>query len=212
MRDVLERGLREERFGVEAVADSEAAEQTARDGCFDAILLDVMLPGQDGFTVCRRLRTHGVDTPIVMLTGRYGLADRVRGLDAGADDYVAKPFAFEELLARLRALGRRGRTRQLMAILRCGPLAVDQHERRVTVDGKPVILTGTEFRLLEYLMRRGGGIVSREQVADYVWDGEIPPESNVIDVYVSYLRRKLGSAGRLLRTVRGVGYTITDLS
>ena len=208
-RDVLVRGLQEELFCVEAVPDCGSAEQSATAGNFDAILLDVMLPDHDGFAVCRRLRIRGIDTPIMMLTGRHALADRVRGLDAGADDYLAKPFAFEELLARLRALTRRGRTRQLAAVLSYGPIELDQHQRIVTVNSLALILTATEFRLLEYLLRRAEGLVTRQELAEHVWGAEVPPESNVIDVYISYLRRKLGPAGSLLRTVRGAGYTIT---
>ncbi|HSL23645.1 MAG TPA: response regulator transcription factor [Vicinamibacterales bacterium] len=207
-RDVLQRGLQEALVRVDAVGDSDAAEAHARKGGFDAIVLDVMLPGNDGFAVCRRLRTHGVDTPILLLTGRQALNDRVRGLDAGADDYLAKPFAFEELLARLRALTRRGRTRNLGSVLKYGPIELDQGSRLVKVDGQAVLLTATEFRLLEYLLRRAEGLVSRQELAEHVWGGEVTPQSNVIDVYVSYLRRKLGPAGRLLRTVRLAGYTI----
>lgn len=207
-RELLERGLEEEKFRVEVAADCETAEASAKPGEFDAIVLDVMLPGQDGFAVCRRLRTRGIDTPILMLTGRHSLADRVRGLDAGADDYLAKPFAFEELLARLRALTRRGRTRQLDAVLSCGPITLDQTRQQVTVNNEPVVLTATEFRLLQYLLRRAEGTVSRHELAQHVWSGSVAPQSNVIDVYVSYLRRKLGAAGRLLRTVRHAGYTL----
>lgn len=209
MREVLARGLREERFCVEVAADSEAAEMTAAGGRFDAIVLDVMMPGHDGFAVCRRLRIRGIDTPIVMLTGRQGLADRVRGLDAGADDYLAKPFALAELLARLRALTRRGRTRQLDSVLTFGPIELDQSTHLVTVGGEPVLLTATEFRLLQFLLRRAGSPVTRRELADHVWSDSVAPQSNVIDVYVSYLRRKLGPAGRLVRTVRGAGYALT---
>jgi DNA-binding response OmpR family regulator len=207
-RSLLERRLQEESIRVDAVGDSEAAERTAAGGGFDAIVLDVVLPGHDGFDVCRRLRTRHIDTPILLLTGRHGVADRVRGLDAGADDYLAKPFALEELLARLRALTRRGRTRQLDAVLTCGPIAIRQHERLVLVHDEPVVLTGTEFRLLEYLVRRAGGLVTRGELAEHVWGGSTSPESNVIDVYISYLRKKLGTAGSLVRTVRRVGYTL----
>jgi two-component system response regulator MprA len=207
-RDVLERGLREEFFRVEAVSDSEAAEDTVRRGAFDAIVLDVMLPGHDGFAVCRRLRTRGIDTPIMMLTGRHGLADRVRGLDAGADDYLAKPFAFEELVARLRALTRRGRTRHLDVQLSYGPITLNQHTRGVRVNDEAILLTATEFRLLEHLLRRAEGLVTRGELAGHVWGDEAAPQSNVIDVYISHLRRKLGPAGRLLRTVRLAGYTL----
>ena len=208
-RELLQRGLREALVGVDAVADSETAETRAQDGGFDAIVLDVMLPGHDGFAVCRRLRIRGVDTPILLLTGRQGLADRVRGLDAGADDFLGKPFAIEELLARLRALTRRGRTRHLDAVLTYGSIELDQKLHIVKVADQAVVLTATEFRMLEYLLRRAEGVVSRRELADHVW-GENPPASNVLDVYVSYLRRKLGPAGRLLRTVRRAGYTLKE--
>ena len=208
-RGILERGLREELFNVEGVADATSAESRAVAGDFDAIVLDVMLPDHDGFTVCRRLRTRGVDTPILLLTGRNGLADRVRGLDVGADDYLAKPFAFEELLARLRAVTRRGRSRHLDAVLACGPIELDQQSRQVTVDKKAVFLSRTEFRLLHYLLLRAEKLVSRDDLAQHVWDADDPGRSNVIDVYISYLRKILGPAGSLIRTVRGIGYMIT---
>ena len=209
-REVLERGLREELFHVHAVGDATEAEARALAGGFDAIVLDVILPDRDGFMVCRRLRTRGVDTPILLLTGRDGLNDRVRGLDAGADDYLCKPFAFEELLARLRALTRRGRTRHLDAALSCGPIELDQQTRRVTVDGTDVLLRKTEFRLLQFLLLHAEKTVSREDLAQHVWDSSDEITSNVIDAYVSYLRKKLGAAGALIRTMRGVGYAMTN--
>ena len=208
-RAFLERSLREELFHVEAVADAESAESQAASGGFDAIVLDVMLPDHDGFTVCRRLRTRGIDTPILLLTGRQTVADRIRGLDVGADDYLGKPFAFEELLARLRAITRRGRSRQLGGVLSLGPIALDQRSREVIVDGTPVVLSDTEFRLLRYLLVRADKPVSRLDLAQHVWDDDDSPGSNVIDVYIGYLRKRLGAAGSLIRTVRGVGYTIT---
>lgn len=208
-RSVLERGLQEELFRVEAVADSDAAEATAKQSKFDAIVLDVMLPGHDGFAVCRRLRIRGVDTPIMMLTGRHAVADRIRGLDAGADDYLSKPFEFGELVARLRALTRRGRSRHLDTILSYGSIELDQHARRVRVNDEAVLLTATEFRLLEHLLRHAESLVTRSDLAQHVWGDDVPRESNVIDVYVSHLRRKLGQAGSLLKTVRHAGYTLT---
>jgi len=211
-RGLLERGLREAMFHVEGVGDATAAESRALAGGFDAILLDVMLPDHDGFTLCRRLRTRGIDTPIVLLTGRNGVSDRVHGLNAGADDYVAKPFAFEELVARLRAVMRRGRTHHLDTSLSFGPIQVDEQTRRTTVDGKPVFLSNTEFRLLQYLLAHAGTPVTREELGLHVWDGEDESKSNVIDVYISYLRKRLGAAGSLIRTVRGLGYTIGEES
>jgi DNA-binding response OmpR family regulator len=207
-RDVLERGLREELFRVDAVADGATAEDRAASGSYDAVVLDVVLPGEDGFTVCRRLRTRAVDTPILLLSGRATLQDRVHGLDAGADDYLAKPFAFVELVARLRALTRRGRTHHLEAVLSCGPLELHQQDHVVRVDGAVVALTATEFRLLEYLLHRAEALVTREELARHVWGESAARPSNIVDVYVSYLRKKLGSAGRLVRTVRGLGYTV----
>jgi DNA-binding response OmpR family regulator len=207
-RDLLERGLREELFHVETVGDATSAEARAVDGAFDAIVLDVQLPDHDGFTVCRRLRTRGIDTPVLLLTGRGSVKDRVRGLDAGADDYLAKPFAFEELIARLRAVTRRGRTRHLETVLSYGPVALDPRGRSVTVDGASVLTSHTEFRLLEYLMMRAEKTVSRDELFQRVWDRD-SNGSNVIDVYVSYLRKKLGPAGSMVRTVRRGGYILT---
>jgi two-component system, OmpR family, response regulator len=208
-RGLLERGLREELIHVEGVADATSAESRALAGGFDAIVLDVILPDHDGFTVCRRLRTRGVDTPILLLTGRNNLADRVRGLDVGADDYLAKPFEFEELVARLRAVTRRGRSRHLAAVMSYGPIELDPRTHHVTVHKRSIVLSNTEFRLLEHLLRRAERPVSRDDLAQHVWDGDGGSGSNVIDVYISYLRKKLGTASALIRTVRGFGYTIT---
>ena len=207
-RELLERGLKEELFRVDTVADGTAAEERAITNGFDAIVLDVILPGDDGFAVCRRLRTRGVDTPILMLTGRHGVGDRVRGLDAGADDYLAKPFAFGELIARLRAVTRRGRTRTLHAILSYGPIEFDQRDHTVTVSGAPIELSATELRLLEFLLLRAERLVKPEELAEHVWGSSFNSESNVIAVYISYLRKKLSSAGSLVRTVRRRGYML----
>ena len=206
-RGFLERALKEEAFCVEAVENAESAESRASADVYDAIVLDVMLPDRDGFTVCRRLRTRGIDTPILLLSGRHGLADRVNGLDGGADDYLAKPFAFEELLARLRAITRRGRSRHLDAILSYGPIQLDRRTRRVTVDEKAVSLSRTEFRLLQYLLLNAEQPISREDLAHHVW-GAIDAGSNVIDVFIGHLRKRLGAAGSLIRTIRRVGYSL----
>ena len=205
------RGLREEQYRVDLAEDGMTGERLARDESFDAIVLDVLLPGMDGFAVCRSLRRHGVDTPVLMLTARDAVPDRIKGLDAGADDYLLKPFAFDELLARLRALTRRGRTRQLDTALTYGPLALDTASHMVRAAGHPVELSATEYRLLEHLLRHAETIVSREQLADHVWGGEYDPFSNVADVYIGYLRRKLRAAGLdapLIHTVRGMGYLL----
>ena len=208
----LLRGLREENHVVDLAEDADTAERLAADTEYDAVLLDVMLPGGvDGFTLCKRFRASGMDTPILMLTARDAVGDRVQGLDLGADDYLTKPFAFDELLARLRALTRRGRSRHVSATLVCGPVSLDLEAHRVTAAGSEVPLSATEYRLLEFLLRRAGTIVSRAQIADHVWGSDYDPFSNVADVYVGYLRRKLSAVGvapAIIQTVRGLGYML----
>ena len=209
MRESLERGLREELFLVETVRDGAAAEAQLQRGIYDVILLDVVMPGHDGFTVCRRLRSRGTDIPILLLTGRAAPADRVHGLNAGGDDYLPKPFVFDELVARIRALTRRGRMRQSQTVLTCGAVELDQRDHVVRVHGASVPTTATEFRLLEYLMLRGDAVVTREELAHHVF-GDAGPDSNVINVYISALRRKLRAAGPIVRTVRNAGYTLNS--
>jgi DNA-binding response OmpR family regulator len=206
----LVRGLTEERYVVDLVEDGPSAIDQVAAEEYDAIVLDLMLPGVDGFEVCRRLRAHGLDTPIIMVTARDALADRVAGLDGGADDYLVKPFAFEELLARLRALGRRGRTRQMTHVLHYGPVTLDPVAHTAAVNATPLILTATEYRLLEFLLRRAEAIVTRDQLAQHVWGGEYDPMSNNADVYIGYLRRKLQALTPLplIHTVRGLGYML----
>jgi len=207
MREALERGLREEMFLVDGVRDGAAAEERLQHTVYDVIVLDVVLPGHDGFTVCRRLRSRGTDTPILLLTGRGAPADRVHGLNAGGDDYLGKPFVFDELVARIRALSRRGRTRQLSADLAYGDVRLDQRDHVARVNGAVVTMTATEFRLLEYLMLRAEALVTREELAQHVFGGG-DSASNVINVYISNLRRKLGPAGAIVRTIRSAGYAL----
>jgi DNA-binding response OmpR family regulator len=204
------RGLTEERYVVDLVEDGASAVELACAEEYDAIVLDLMLPEVDGFQVCRQLRARDVDVPIIMVTARDALSDRVNGLDGGADDYMVKPFAFEELLARLRALGRRGRSRQLTHVLRYGPVALDPVAHTATVDDRPLNLTATEYRLLEFLIRRAEAIVTRDQLAQHVWGGEYDPLSNNADVYVGYVRRKLHALTPepLIHTARGLGYML----
>jgi DNA-binding response OmpR family regulator len=206
----LVRGLTEERYVVDLVEDGAAAVDMLAAEEYDAVVLDLMLPGVDGFEVCRRLRARGVDTPIIMVTARDALADRVAGLDGGADDYLTKPFAFEELVARLRALGRRGRTRQMTHVLRYGPVTLDPVAHTAAVHDTPLTLTATEYRLLEFLLRRPEAIVTRDQLAQHVWGGEYDPLSNNADVYVGYVRRKLQAIAPepLIHTIRGLGYML----
>jgi DNA-binding response OmpR family regulator len=203
-------GLAEERHLVDVVTDGPSAVDMVRAEEYDAVVLDVMLPGFDGFEVCRRVRAAGIDTPIIMVTARDAVPDRIDGLDHGADDYLVKPFVFEELLARLRALGRRGRTRHLTNRLEYAPISIDPVSHLVTVHGTTLTLTATEYRLLEFLVRRAEAIVTRDQLAQHVWGGEYDPLSNNADVYVGYVRRKLLAVTPepLIHTVRGLGYLL----
>lgn len=209
----LVRGLREEKYVVDLAEDSDTAERLAADRVYDIIVLDVLLPGVDGFELCRRFRHDGIDAPVLMLTARDSVHDRVAGLDAGSDDYLVKPFVFDELLARIRALTRRGRTKQLDATLTYGPIAMHTDTHRVEADGRIVELSATEYRLLEHLLRHAEAIVSREQLAEHVWGGDYDPFSNVADVYIGYVRRRLRDAGltrSVIHTVRGMGYMLKD--
>lgn len=205
----LRQGLTEEGFAVDVVGDGETALDYALAAPYDVIVLDVLLPGKDGLEVCAELRRRNVRAPVLMLTARGEVEQRVQGLDAGADDYLVKPFAFAELLARLRALLRRPGT-ALPASLRAGDLTLDPVTRRVERAGKPIDLTPREFALLELLLRHPGQVLSRTQIAEHVWNFTFFTESNVVDVYIRYLRRKIddGFEPKLLQTVRGVGYRL----
>ena len=206
----LVKGLREDQHIVDLAETGPAGLDQAGHGGYDAVVLDLMLPGLDGFALCKALRRDRIDTPVLVLSARDQVRDRVRALDCGADDYLVKPFAFEELLARLRALDRRGRNRQTSRLIAYGPITVDPVDHRVRVDGQVLSLTATEYRLLEYLVRRAEAIVTRDQLAEYVWGGDYDPCSNLADVYVGYVRRKLHarSARSLIHTVRGLGYVL----
>jgi two-component system, OmpR family, response regulator len=207
----VRRGLERDGHAVDVAADGNEALFLATEHEYDAMILDVMLPGMDGVHVCHTLRARGRWVPILMLTARDGVADRVRGLDAGADDYLVKPFAFAELQARLRALLRRG-SAERPALLRVDDVVLDPAARTVSRADVPVDLSTREFALLEVLMRRPGEVVSRHRSLEHVWDYDRAPDglSNVVDVYVGYLRRKLERPfGRpLIRTIRGVGYGV----
>jgi two-component system, OmpR family, copper resistance phosphate regulon response regulator CusR len=207
---VLAKGLREQAYAVDVAADGEAAMFQAATTDYDAVILDVMLPLKDGFAVCRTIRESGCAVPILMVTARDAVEARIDGLDCGADDYLVKPFDFGELLARLRALIRRGRQPLLPQPLIVGPLTLDTRGRRVRVRGREVSLTAKEYALLEYLARRAGDVVSRGDIAEHVWDEHYDPLSNVVDVYVQRLRRKIDRAGAesLIRTRRGEGYQL----
>ena len=207
---VLAKGLREQSYAVDLAADGEAAVFQAATTDYDAVVLDVMLPKRDGFGVCRTIRESGCAVPILMVTARDAVEARIEGLDCGADDYLVKPFDFGELLARLRALIRRGRQPLLPERLTVGRLVLDTRGRHVDLGGHHVRLTLKEYALLEYLARRRGDVVSRSDIAEHVWDAHYDPLSNVVDVYVQRLRRKLGetSAESMIRTRRGEGYQL----
>jgi DNA-binding response OmpR family regulator len=207
VRRGLQRGLEEEGYEVVAVDNGEDGYRRASDERFDCIVLDLMLPGRDGLEILRELRTGGNRTPTMILTARGTVDDRVRGLDWGADDYLPKPFAFAELLARIRAILRRGAV-GTETVLRAGDLMLDCLHRRVAQAEQVIDLTAREFELLEYLMRRSGEVVTRDMIARDVWREPAGSMTNVIDVYINYLRTKLERSGRarLIHTVRGVGY------
>jgi two-component system OmpR family response regulator len=203
------RGLRHEGYAVDVVGDGDAALMQSAVWDYDAIVLDVMLPQRDGFEVCRALRERDCWAPILMLTARGRVDDRIRGLDVGADDYLAKPFDFGELLARLRALVRRAPERR-PARLEVGDLVVDPSTHAVARAGVPVALTAREFAVLEYLARHAGEAITRATLLDHVWDENFQGSTNVVDVYVGYLRKKLEQPfdRPLIRTIRGVGYAL----
>jgi two-component system OmpR family response regulator len=205
----LSRGLRNEGYAVDVEGDGDAAVLQAAVWDYDAIVLDLMIPKRDGFEVCRTIRERGCWAPVLMLTARGQLDDRIRGLDAGADDYLVKPFAFGELLARVRALVRRKPTER-PARLEVGDLMVDPATHQVTRAGQSVELTAREFGLLEFLARHPGEVVSRTDLLEHVWDANYLGSTNIVDVYVGRLRRKLEEPfGRpLIRTMRGVGFVL----
>jgi DNA-binding response OmpR family regulator len=205
----IEMGLREEGYAVDVAKDGEEATMLAHVNDYDAILLDIMLPKKNGLQVASELRREGRTTPILMLTAREATDDVVRGLDAGADDYLTKPFKFDELLARLRALVRRGGAARLDR-LSYGPLELNRLKHQAHAGGKPLALTPREFQLLEHFMLHPEEVIRRTELLEKVWDMHFDPESNVVDVHVGNLRRKLREAGcdRLIQTVRGVGFAL----
>jgi DNA-binding response OmpR family regulator len=210
---ITAKGLREHAYAVDVATCARAALQRASASDYDAIVLDIGLPDGDGLDVCRELRDVGMVTPILMLTARDSVHARIAGLDSGADDYVTKPFDFDELLARLRAVLRRGTRALLPERLNVGPLELNTRARLVAARGGPALrLTTREYALLEYFARHAGEVVGRASIAEHVWDDTYDPFSNVIDVYVQRLRRKLTAAGcgPLIKTRRGLGYMLTE--
>ena len=207
----LKKGLNEEQYAVDACYNGEEALFQAQVNEYDLIILDVMLPKMNGFAVCRQIRQEGILTPILMLTARDQLEDKVKGLQEGADDYLTKPFAFEELLARIKALLRRTQDYKTKT-LAVGQLELDPVSRKVTRNGKTITLTGKEYALLEYLMRNKGRIITQSMIIDHVWDMNYDGLSNVVNVYINHLREKVdkGFEQKYIHTIRGVGYKIDE--
>jgi two-component system, OmpR family, response regulator len=205
LASLIQRGLSEEGYAVDVAPDGPQALVRATATEYDVIVLDVMLPGLDGFEVCRRLRAQTVQSPVLMLTARDGVDDRIAGLDLGADDYLTKPFAFDELVARLRALTRRGALERT-PVLEVGALRLDPRTKQVWRSDEEVELSAKEFALLETFMRHPGQVLSRFELLEHAWDFAYENRSNVVDVYVRYLRQKLGAS--TIETVRGAGYRL----
>jgi two-component system, OmpR family, response regulator len=209
LADAITDGLRAEGFDVDAVHDGIDGLWRAREGSYDAIVLDILLPGMNGYRVCKTLRDEGVWTPVLILTAKDGEYDEAEALDTGADDFLSKPFSFVVLLARLRALFRRGAPPR-PAVLEFGPLRLDPATRKVANGETEVTLTAREFALLEYLMRRDGSVASKSEILDHVWGMDFAGDPNVVEVYIGYLRRKLDrpDSAQLIKTVRGAGYLL----
>jgi two-component system copper resistance phosphate regulon response regulator CusR len=209
MANVIAKGLREQSYAVDVAQDGDAGLYQTSINDYDLIVLDVLLPRRDGFEVCRELRARGIDTPVLMLTARAAVDDRVNGFEAGADDYLTKPFSFRELLARIRALLRRD-SHLRPDILEIGDLIIDSASHRVSRANLEVRLTAKEYALLEYLAQRAGQLVSRAEIAAHVWDDSFDPFSNAIEVYMNRLRKKIDDnhSLKLLHTRRGEGYIL----
>jgi DNA-binding response OmpR family regulator len=207
---MLAKGLREQTYAVDVAADGDAALYQTAINAYDLVILDVMLPGRDGLAVCRELRASGATVPVLMLTARDTVQDRIVGLDTGADDYLTKPFDFHELLARLRALLRRGPA-LIPETLTIADLSINTRSQQIHRGGHRILLTAKEYALLEYLARHAGAVVTRAAIAEHVWDESFDPFSNLIEVYVQRLRRKIDADSplRLLHTQRGAGYMLT---
>ncbi len=207
--DFIKRGLKEEGYAVDVAHDGEEGHFLAKANDYDLILLDLMLPKMDGLSVCKKLKEGRSLTPIIMLTAKGEVKDKVAGLDSGADDYLTKPFAFEELLARVRAILRK-KDSQAVTKLQVDDLTLDLLTHKVARAGKEISLTAKEYALLEYLMRNDGSIVTRTMISEHVWDIDFDTFTNVIDVYINYLRNKIdnGHKNKLIQTIRGRGYVL----
>jgi len=209
----ISRRLQEDGYSVDTTKDGEEGLDFALAADYDCIVLDIMLPIIDGLTVLKRLRENNVITPVMLLTAKDTIEDRVKGLDLGADDYLIKPFSFDELLARIRALLRRQSIKR-ETVIKIKDLTMDTNTHAVTRSGKPIELTAKEYAVLEYLMRNKARLLTRSQIADHVWNYDFEGNSNIVDVYIRYLRRKIddGFENKLIQTIRGSGYMMRDES
>jgi DNA-binding response OmpR family regulator len=209
MSGIIRKGLEEEGYQVEPAFDGEEGFAKACEGSFDLIILDLMLPRMDGISVCRQIRGRGITSPVIMLTAKDTVLDKVTGLDAGADDYLTKPFAFEELLARIRALSRKTKP-AVETKLYAADLVLDQILRKVFRNGKEIELSSKEFSLLEFLLQNQGSVVTRAMINEKIWEPDTDPNTNVIDVYINFLRNKIDkdASQKLIHTVRGSGYML----
>jgi two-component system copper resistance phosphate regulon response regulator CusR len=207
----VKRGLEEQRWGVDLVADGEEGERLAGSEAYDLVVLDMRLPGRSGMEVLRSLRSRGFERPVLVLTAQDAVDAKVSALRAGADDYVTKPFAFEELLARVEALSRRPRA-MAASVLRVSDLALDKNTREVRRNGEPIELTPKEYSVLEYLMRHAGRVMSRTLITEYAWGYHFDPGTNIVDVVINHLRKKIDAnrEPKLIHTVRGVGYVVRE--
>lgn len=209
IQEFIKRGLKEEGYAIDSASDGENGYFLAKTNDYDLILLDLMLPKIDGLAVCKKLKENGITTPIIMITAKDTVKDKVTGLDSGADDYLTKPFAFEELLARIRAVLRKKETK-VVTRLEADDLVLDLVSHKVTRSGEEISLTAKEYALLEYLMRNAGNVVTRTMISEHVWDIDFDTFTNVIDVYINYLRNKIdaGHQKKLIQTIRGRGYVL----
>lgn len=211
MASFLERGLKEEGYATDVAYDGEKGWEYAATNDYDLLIVDWMLPKMNGVDLCRKVRREGKRVPILILTAKDAVEDKIKGLDSGADDYLTKPFSFDELLARVRALLRRPQNLKEETVLQCGNLVMDLIKRRVAVDKEELSFSQKEFSLLEYLLRHSGEVVSRTAIAEHVWDLHFDPMSNTIDVYINFLRKKFAekNVAFKIETVRGAGYRLT---
>ena len=210
LNSIIAKRLADEDYAVDSVFDGKNALEYMLTTSYDIVLLDVMMPGMDGFEVLKRYRAEGGTSPVLFLTARDAVSDRVRGLDSGGDDYLVKPFAFQELLARMRVLLRRNDGKNKSSVLQVGDLSLDTSSHRAARRGREIELSSKEFSILEFLMRNEGAILSRESIREHIWSWDYDGESNVVDVYIRYLRKKIddGESVKLIHTVRGSGYMI----